>query len=71
MKQEHIDQLSYLSRLYGTYEVAKALKNIAVATSDMFHQHGNDEAIIHKDVFVLESACRMMALSHPLRANDV
>lgn len=71
MKQEHIEELEYLCRLYGTYEVAKAVKNIAVTTSDEFHHNGNHEAIVHKDAITLTKALNMMACSHPLRYLDV
>lgn len=71
MLQEHIEELEYLCRLYGTYEVAKCIKNIAVTTSDEFHHHGNHDAIIHKDAITLTNALNMMAMSHPLRSLDV
>lgn len=71
MKQEHIEELEYLCRLYGTYEVAKVVKNIAVTTSDEYHHNGNHDAIIHKDSQSLEVALAEMARSHPLRSKDV
>lgn len=57
--------------LYGAYEVAKVLKEYAVAASSELNSLGNHDAIIHKDAYHLTSACNMMALSHPLRSKDV
>lgn len=71
MKQEHIEELEYLCRLYGVYEVAKTVKNIAVTSSEEYHHHSNHDAIVHKDAITLTNACHMMAMSHPLRYLDV
>lgn len=71
MKQEHIKQLEDICRTYGVYEVTKALKEYAVATSLEYMSLGNKEAIIHKDACELIAVCYVMAHSHPLRSKDV
>lgn len=71
MKQEHIKQLEEICRTYGVYEVTKALKEHAVATSMEFMAVGNKEAIIHRDACELIAVCYVMACSHPLRSKDV
>lgn len=71
MTQQDIEELEYLCKVHGVYEVAKVLKNIAVTSSDEYHHNGNHDAIIHKDAITLTNACNIMAMSHPLRINDV
>ena len=67
MEQEHIEQLHYMCRMYGVYEVTKALSNYAKETSEEYHSLGNHGAIIHSDASKLSDAVMLMKLSHVLR----
>lgn len=67
----HQEQIKNMVSIYGAYEVAKVLKEYAVAASSEYESMGNHAAIIHKDAYQLTSACNLMALSHPLRSKDV
>lgn len=67
MEQEHIEQLHYMCRMYGVYEVTKALSDYAKETSEEYHSLGNHGAIIHSDASKLSDAVMLMKLSHVLR----
>lgn len=71
MQKEHLDQLAYMCRMYGAYEVTKALRDIAKETSKEYDEMGNHEAIIHSDATLLDEACTVMASTHQLRKFDV
>lgn len=70
MEQEHIEQLQYMCRMYGVYEVTKAISNYAKKTSKEYHSLGNHGAIIHSDASKLSDAVMLMKLSHALRLVD-
>ena len=67
MEQEHIEQLHYMCRMYGVYEVTKALSDYAKETSEEYRSLGNHGAIIHSDASKLSDAVMLMKLSHVLR----
>lgn len=71
MLSVHQEQIKNLLGIYGAYEVTKVLKEYAVAASSEYNSVGNNDAIIHKDAYQLTSACKLMALSHPLRSKDI
>lgn len=70
MEQEHIEQLQYMCRMYGVYEVTKAISNYSKETSEEYYSLGNHEAIIHSDASKLSDAVMLMKLSHVLRLAD-
>lgn len=71
MQQEHIESLEHMCRMYGVYEVAKAVKDYAKKTSREYKEAGNKDAVIHQDAGILEITCNAMAIAHPLRSKDV
>lgn len=71
MQKEHLDQLAYMSRMYGAYEVTKALRDITKETSKEYNELGNHEAIIHSDATLLDEVCIVLASTHLLRKFDV
>lgn len=71
MQQEHIESLENMCRMYGVYEVAKAVKEYAKKTSKEYKEAGNKNAVIHQDAGILEITCNAMAIAHPLRSKDV
>ena len=70
MEQKHIEQLQYMCRMYGAYEVIKAISNYAKETSEEYHSLGNHGAIIHSDASKLSDAVMLMKQSHVLRLVD-
>lgn len=67
MKQEDIEKLEHMCRMYGAYEITKALKDYAIKLSAEYQELGNNQAIIHKDAIYLFEAVAKMKDSHPLR----
>jgi len=63
MNAEHCEQLATILRWYGSYEVVKSILEMSKETAAQMHF----EAVIQRDVPVIETCVERMKQNHPLR----